>query len=298
VKRQEIWQLIVVVLGGILIYKFVERDRMLMAINQSLPSKEAGILAGIILGDVSGLSKEVYGNFRNSGIVHLLVVSGTNVMFLMRGIVENLAMWLGRKKAIVLGTAAVIKYGEITGWQIPIIRATVLVMIFYLAQLLGRKYDLWRGIGVAVPVMLLVDFGMVKEVSFWMSLVAFLGVVTSKKWTGKTVVDNLLLAGWVSLWLTPVIGLAFSTINILGPIANTLVVFLMEPILLLGGLGMIVGRGFLIILYPLLWYLDWVAKGVGSLGWASVGFKFNWWMVAGWYLVLLYFLVKDKAKNY
>ncbi|MFA4826661.1 MAG: ComEC/Rec2 family competence protein [Candidatus Shapirobacteria bacterium] len=289
-KRQEIWQLIVVVLSGILIYRFIDKERMLLVINQSLPSKEAGILAGIILGDVSGLSKEVYGNFRNSGIVHLLVVSGTNVMFLMRGIVENLSVFLGRKKAILLGIIALLKYGQITGWQIPIIRATVLVMIFYLAQLLGRKYDLWRGIGAAVVIMLLVDFQMIKEASFWMSLVAFLGVVTSKKWTGKKVVDNLLLAGWVSLWLTPVIGIAFSTINILGPVANALVVFSMEPILLIGGLGIIVGRWLLIILYPLLWYLDWVAKGVGSLGWASVSFKFNWWMVVGWYLVLGWWL--------
>jgi competence protein ComEC len=290
VKKPEVFQWVTVIILLILIYRFVERDRMLIVINQSLPSKEAGILAGILLGDVSGLSKEVYGNFRNSGIVHLLVVSGTNVMFLMRGIVENLAMWLGRKKAILLGIIAVLKYGQITGWQIPIIRAMILVIVYYFAQILGRRYDLWRGIGAAVAIMLLVDFEMVKEVSFWMSLAAFLGVVNSKKWTGKPIVDNLLLAGWVSLWLAPVMGIAFSTINILGPVTNTLVVFLMEPILLLGSLGMIIGRGFLIVLYPLLWYLDWVAKGVGGISWATVNFKFNWWMVAGCYLVMGWFI--------
>jgi hypothetical protein len=97
-KYKEIGRWIVVVLGVILIYKFVKGDSLIEVIRRSLPPEEAGVLGGIILGDKSGFSKDFYQYLKDSGLVHLVVVSGSNVMLLVGGVIETMAGGFGTEK--------------------------------------------------------------------------------------------------------------------------------------------------------------------------------------------------------
>jgi competence protein ComEC len=49
------------------------------SIQRSFPSREAGLLLGLALGDDSGLEEGLERDFRATGLGHLLVVSGVNV---------------------------------------------------------------------------------------------------------------------------------------------------------------------------------------------------------------------------
>ena len=63
--RGEIIRWGVLVLGIIMIYKFVNKDSLIYVIRQGLPPQEAGLLGGIILGDKSGFEKKFYENLKN-----------------------------------------------------------------------------------------------------------------------------------------------------------------------------------------------------------------------------------------
>lgn len=268
-----------------MIYKFIEN------IYMTLPGEEAGLLAAMVVGDKSGLGKEMYENLKNTGLIHLVVVSGSNVMLIVSSLIENLAGWLGRKWAIMIGLMVGWGYVGVVGWEAPVMRAILLISIYYWAQILGRKYNLVRGLGLAVVIMAVADWGIVMSVSFWLSVMAFAGVVTTKS------KNDLMRTVWVGVWVTPILAMVFGKISLVAPFSNVMVLGTVEMITVVGIIGMIINRWLLWLVYPLLRYFVWVVRGMGNLAWASIEIKFNWWMLVGWYLVLVYFLIKRWEKG-
>jgi len=305
-KRTFWWRYLIGLGILLLIYKFLDKDSLIGVIERSLPYREAGVLKGMVWGDKSGFDKDFYNKLKDSGLVHLMVASGTNVTLLASGLIGMLAGWWNRRWVIVTVLVCLWAYAGIVGWEPPMIRALLLISIFYWGQLLGRKYDLIRSLGVTVAIMIVIDPGMIVSVSFWLSLSAFVGVMT-----GDSARQNITIKGWgmplwqagwstiwISLWVTPILGLVFGRISLVAPISNVAVFWLVETICLVGGLGSVVGvlipmlgKLILIGIYPLVGYLVWVVEGFGGWKGAAINFKFNWLMLVGWYLVLGYWLI-------
>ncbi len=289
----EIIKLVVIILIMILIYKFVNKDSLMGVINQSLPPREAGLLAGTMLGDKSGFDKDFYDSLKNSGLVHLVVASGSNVMLLVGGWIELMAKYLERKRTIIVGLVGGWWYVNMVGWEIPVVRAMLLVSIMYWAQLLGRKFNLWRGILLGVLIMVIGEPLVLTSVSFWLSIMAFLAVVTSKRF-------RIL---WVGVWITPILGLVFGKISLISPLANVLVIGLVELVTVLGVFAVVLGvfvgaqciAPVLWIIYPGLKYLAVVAEWGGKF--PILELRFNWLMLVGYYLILFYFLIKKYNRS-
>src|SRR5207253_1262450 len=51
-----------------------------------LPPAERGLLPGLVLGDVSGLTTQLQDDFRTVGLTHLVAVSGTNVAIVLAAV--------------------------------------------------------------------------------------------------------------------------------------------------------------------------------------------------------------------
>lgn len=294
--RSEGWRWLGAAIIVFLMYKFVEKQVLIHVVNQCLPPEEAGIMGGIVWGDKSGFEKGFYENLKNSGLVHLVIVSGSNVMLLVGGLIEMSAKLLGRKKSIIVGLLVGWRYTQLVGWEVPVLRAMILVSVFYLAQLYGRKYNLWRALGLAVVMMVAGEVEVLESVSFWLSVTAFLGVVLAP----KRISTNLSVA----LWITPVLGMVFGKISLVSPLSNFLVTGLVEVVTIIGLWGSLTGlifeaAGRLVLwtAYPALRYLKEVANWTGSQWWGTVAIEFNWWLLAGWYAMLVYFLWKEKTSN-
>lgn len=295
IKRVELVQWLVVILGLVLMYKYVNKHTMIGLIEESLPPREAVLMKGMILGETNDFSKKFYEELKNSGLVHLVVVSGSNVMLLTGGVIEMLAGWLGRKKTIALGIGLAWGYVGLVGWQIPVVRAVLMVSLWYGAQLIGRKYDVWRGLIAVIIIMAAGDFEVFERVSFWLSITAFLGVLTAGK--GGIIKQSM----WVGVWISPITMAVFGKINLIGPIANWLVVMVTEMITVLGMIGVtigliwpVLGKIIIELSWPMLKYLGATAELLGS-GWGVLGgIKFNVWMAAGSYLLLAYGVMKRR----
>ena len=295
-KRILIW--IGVVLVGILLYKFINKDSLMYVIYQSLPGREAGLLGGMLLGDKTGFDKDFWNQLQNSGLIHVVVVSGTNLMLVFRNVIENLAKILGRKLAIGVGFLIALGYVGMVGWQIPVVRALILVSVMYWAQVLGRRYNIVRGLILSVLIIILAWPQSLVEISFWLSFGAFIGVISSP-WKGV-----LGTSFWVSLWVSPILALGFGKINLVGPISNGLVLLIVELVTVVGFIGAIsgifipiLGKIILLSIWPLLKYFSFMAGMIGEWKWVNLNVNFNWLMCFGWYLILIWRLLKLKDEK-
>lgn len=274
----------------------IDKEKVIDNINMSVGSVEAGILRGIVIGDKSGIDREMYGKLVNSGLIHLMVASGANVMLLAGLLINNLAGIFGRKKVIVFVVGVLFWYAGVVDYEASILRAVLLVLIMYLGQLLGRRYDWKRGLILVVGLLLVIDFGFWKNTGFWLSIVAFL-IITIKK-ESKDWVKTI----WVGLGTAPIIGFVFGKISLAGVLTNILVLFLVETVTVVGWLGVLVsllyfdlGRVILYLVIPILRYISIIVDAFGQSDLFVVSSQFNVLLIGGWYLILWYLLAKTEV---
>lgn len=282
-KFKEMFLLLVV---WFLIYKFIKRDDLIVLIQRALPLREAGLLMGMVWGEKGEISGDFYNLLKNTGLVHIVVVSGMNLMIVGKSLIENLAKFVGRKMAIVGGGGMVLIYVNLVGWQIPVIRALLFLGVYYWAQILGRQFNTGKGLFLVGFIMVLANNKVLGDISFWLSMAAFMAVILNQR---EGILINTI---WVSLFVLPILSISFGKISLLTPITNLGVLFLVEVITIVGFVGSLMavlwenlGRIILGISYPLLRYLIEIVEGAGRIG-GVLNFQFNWWMLSGWYLVL------------
>ncbi|HPJ17300.1 MAG TPA: ComEC/Rec2 family competence protein [Candidatus Woesebacteria bacterium] len=278
--RWSVWLVMLVVVFGWL----ANKQRMEMLIDQSMPRIEAITMKAMLWGESRDFQKEEWLKLKNSGVIHLLVISGTNVMILMNILVETGSWIMGRKKAIVLGLIILWEYVVMVGWQIPMVRAGLMMSWFYLAQLWGRKFEVKRALALTIGMMVLVEKKVAFETSFWLSLVAYIGVITANN------LNIFFKLVWINLWIWPILAINYSQISLVGLITNTL---------LMGVSEIIVGLGFLgwwWLAIPMIRYLWVIIDWWGIVPMLTV--KVNYLIIGGWYLCLIYWLNKRNEKNH
>jgi len=159
--------------------------------------------------------------------------------------------------------------------------------IYYWAQVLGRQFKSGRALFLVVLIMFLADFKIFTEISFWLSVAAFLGVLLSQK------EGSIKSTIWVSIFILPILSIFFGKISILTPVINLGVLFMVEVITIIGFFGSLLGllwdgagRFVLSMSYPMLRYLIELVGMTGKWRWTQLNFQFNWMMLVGWYLVV------------
>ena len=123
--------------------------------TSGLSGERRAIVAGIVLGDDQGLSDELRGRFRASGLYHLLAVSGQNVALVAGGVLAT--AWLlgvSRIAAEVAALAAIGAYVLAVGAQPSVVRAGVAGWLASLAWLAGRLPDRWYALVLGALVLL------------------------------------------------------------------------------------------------------------------------------------------------
>ncbi len=152
------------------------RTRISQNLTRLLPSREAALLEGTVLG-VDNIEKDFKDQLIATGTIHVVVVSGQN-MAIVAGIFVAFAKQIGRRKALILACAAVILYGLLAGFSAPVARAVVMVLTGTIAVYFGREvWPVWNLL-VAALVILFITPTAAGEVSFQLTFVASLGIMT------------------------------------------------------------------------------------------------------------------------
>ena len=79
------------------------------------------------IGNIELLSSETKKSFTNAGITHILVVSGSNIAFVIVILTSILRYFpIGRIIRTLVVVGFVLGYGSLVGWDMPVIRAVAM----------------------------------------------------------------------------------------------------------------------------------------------------------------------------
>jgi len=134
-------------------------DRLRAHVEATLARGTTGerrrLLAGIVLGEDSGIDRELRNAFQASGLQHLLAVSGQNVAIVAFGVVMAARIvGLGRLVGEALAILVVLSYALAVGWQPSVVRAAVAGTLASLAWIVARPRDRWHALAVGALVLL------------------------------------------------------------------------------------------------------------------------------------------------
>jgi competence protein ComEC len=281
------------------------RERASQGLARGMPSREAELVRGFVLGEDEDIDEATKEDFRRSGLSHLLAVSGENVTLLAllaMPILGLLGMPLRERMLWVLGLIAV--YVPVAGAGPSVQRAAVMGAIGVLATLGGRRSSRLYALALAAVVTLAVDPGVAADVGWQLSFAAVLGILLlatplrratlARLGTGpwrRALAEGLAVTVAATLATAPLIAFHFETLSTTTLLANVLAMPAVAPAMWLGmcsaGLAQVPG----LPLEPLnglnallLAYVAQVASWCAAPGWAEVHVRLGGFGLAAAYL--------------
>ncbi len=159
-------------------------DRLRAAVSAEIghqvqnPARQS-ILQALLVGDRRGLSPEQWRLYRDTGVLHLLVISGLHI-----GLVAGGCYWLlisaarlfprvslrrRQAAAALLALMAALAYSLLAGFSLPAQRALVMVAALLLGTLFLRGVDTGRRCLLALSAVLILDPLAALSPGFWLS---------------------------------------------------------------------------------------------------------------------------------
>ncbi|MDD4954106.1 MAG: ComEC/Rec2 family competence protein [Candidatus Omnitrophica bacterium] len=236
-------------------FSFWAEEKMQGVISKNISGLPAAILSAMVLGEKKDIPASINISMMKSGTVHILVVSGFNVG--IAAFIVNLLLKLirvPRKLRFCLVIFSVVIYCLLTGASNPVLRATVMSVVFLLALLFQREADIYNSCALAALFILLFSPRQLFDPGFQLSFVSVISIIylypriktllcaTSIKISCiRVLIDGGLVS--LSAWLGTM-GIVAYYFRILSPVtvlANILIVPLATLITLCGFSLVIVG---------------------------------------------------------
>lgn len=265
-----------------------------------LPSPQAELLSGILLGERKDLPADLRLALRDTSTLHMVVVSGQNLS-LLAALILRLSGLLTKRVAIALAFFAISGYVILTGGQIPVLRAALMAFLSNLAQLFGRQNDGFWALNLVAGFMLLINPSWIFDLSFQLSFLATFGVVVVAPilaaYLKKVPIflrENFSVTVGAQLMVSPIIAQTFHQLSLVSIPANLLTLWTVPYIMVWGMVMMIVSSISQLLaqfislpLSVLLTYFIYIVKFFSSLpfAWEYIGEQI-WIVWVGYYLLL------------
>lgn len=135
----------------------------------------AALLRGLLLADRSEISYETKDEFINSGVIHILAVSGLHVGYILL-IFILLFSRFGIYTRSILTIGGLLLFMLITGVPPSVFRATLMAIIIIISFLSGRTTNLINSISIAAVIILLFSPTEIYNPGFQLSFAAVLSI--------------------------------------------------------------------------------------------------------------------------
>ncbi|NCT96398.1 MAG: DNA internalization-related competence protein ComEC/Rec2 [Comamonadaceae bacterium] len=270
------------------------RQRVADAMDERLGhSRAAGVLAALAVGDQSAIERKDWALFRDTGVAHLMAISGLHVT-LFAWLATALIGWAWRRAAPRWpavarrwplpwvagwgGVACAAGYAVFSGWGVPSQRTVLMLALVAGLRLSGRRWP-WPAVWLlAMAAVLALDPWALLSAGFWLSFVA-VGLLFASDpareapasglaWRGAQALKRLLREqALMTVALAPLTLLLFGQVSLVGLAANLIaipwVTLVVTPLALLGLLASplwTMAAGAVDALVPLLqWLAAWPA---------------------------------------
>lgn len=225
------------------------RDRLNQHLRSRFKSDPYALLSAITTGERSVMSEELKDAFNASGLAHMLSISGTHfglfstfMFFIFRFVILSMPYkYLQRftiyltpsQAAAIISLPFMLFYLMLSGTSIPALRSFIMINIFLLGLLIGRKGYWLNSLLFAAFLICLYEPSAVLSLSFQLSFIAvlFIGISAGdreinvqKQGVSRRIPDYLkgalMLSLSASLGTAPLVAYYFHYFSVISPAAN------------------------------------------------------------------------------
>ncbi len=216
------------------------------AIITTLPHTEASVLGSITIGQQSWLEPETKTIFRDAGVMHVLVVSGSNVGLIASifFLIFRYIFYINRRISGLITIPIIILYALTTGGNPPVIRATIMAIVFILSFVFKREVSLYQSLLLSCFSMLIFSPQSLFNAGFQLSVVATLGIIVVSTNIMKIIstkskilnffINLLIISLAAQLAVLPLMAKYFHKISLVAILSNVVVIPLSGVILVTG----------------------------------------------------------------
>ncbi len=301
------------------------RHKILNLMDSVFPDAIRPFCKALLLGETSELSDETAQSLRDSGIYHIVAVSGMHVSILF----ALIYILCGKQRVLtaVIGIPQLLAFAAVAGFSPSVVRASVMQCIMILSLLVNKEYDPPTSLAAAVLGILMVNPLGITSVSFQLSVGCMMGIflfssriyhylldeLKSKKLKRKSLKAKLIhwVIGSISVTLgamsltTPLCAIYFGSISLAGIVANLLLLWLVSFVFYgviaacaLGALWLPPGKlvGWLVY-YPILFILR-VTEVISDMPLSTLYTNSIYviaWLIFAYILIMIF--VKSKKKH-
>lgn len=153
------------------------RDGFTRALGRATPEPESALASGLITGGKQGLGKELLDAFTVAGLIHIVVLSGYNVMIVAEAVLRSLK-FLPKRFAFAFAALTISLFVLAAGAGAAALRAGLMALLGLLARAAGRTYAVLRALFAILVILLLWNpLLLVHDPGFQFSFIATLGLI-------------------------------------------------------------------------------------------------------------------------
>ena len=228
----------------------------------------------MVLGSKKNLPNDFYQTLKSTGTIHVVVASGMNATLVGGFVLAALLNFVNRRKAVLFSVFVVWMYAVISGFDAPIVRASIMATMISIAQLSGRSNFTWWSLVITIFMMLFVKPEWLTDLGFILSFVSTTSLMLFEKRiaTYFEKVPQILREGLTTslaaqIGVAPILFLTFGQFNVFSPIINALILWTVPLITVIGFLGGIIGliwydlgKLILYFAYPFTSWFIWIVR--------------------------------------
>ena len=156
----------------------IVRARVRAVFSESVGGREGSLMIAMMLGDRLNLPHDLTLDFRQTGLSHIIAISGLHVGFILLMLETILNMLpLSTKSAILIKIAVLWFYCVLTGATPSVLRAVFMATIYLGGKFAGRKPDALNSLALAALGILIIRPLDLFDIGFQLSFGAVMGIV-------------------------------------------------------------------------------------------------------------------------
>ena len=153
------------------------RQHIISVFEKTLPSNYSSLLLGIVFGIKSSMSSNFLDNLKILGLMHIIAASGMNVTLVAGFLSAIFLLFLKRQIALILTIAGIFIYAFLAGFEPSIVRASIMGMITFTAQILGRQKLAGYSLFATAYIMIIFSPFVIWDIGFQLSFVSTAGLI-------------------------------------------------------------------------------------------------------------------------
>lgn len=230
------------------------RRMVCLKLLHDFDNENASLLVALLTGSKEYMDEEIYDDFIESGLVHIMAVSGLHLSVW----VAFLSLFMdfkGRKGKIlavlmILFTVFMMNLACFTG---SVKRASAMTVLYFIGKILGKKTDALNSLGFACVCGLAFNPFGVLDISFLLSFLSTMGIIVMGVPLGERLISKMgafgegvkkilmpmvatvCLSVSVTFFVFPVSVLILGGVSFAAPLSNILCFFAVSPLLVMTG---------------------------------------------------------------